>query len=59
MEYMNDHFEDIGRVTFFLHESVPKDRISDTWHKVADFYLGNDRRITPDNVHNIMDVSAM
>lgn len=56
---MNDHWEDVGRIAFFLHESVPKDSISEMWQKVVDFYLDGNRVITPATVHSIIDVSAM
>jgi hypothetical protein len=59
MDYMNDHWEDVGRIAFFLHESVPKDSISEMWQKVVDFYLDGNRVITPATVHSIIDVSAM
>jgi len=49
----------VGRITFFLNDSVPADLISDTWHKVVDFYLGSDQAVTTTNVHNIINVSVM
>ncbi|XP_021925827.1 venom carboxylesterase-6-like [Zootermopsis nevadensis] len=58
IDYLNDHLDDVGRVAFFLHESVPQDNISDTWKKVVDFYLDGDRIITPATVHNIIDAAT-
>jgi hypothetical protein len=49
----------VGRITFFLNESVPADLISDTWNKVVNFYLGSDRVVTTTNVRNIINVSVM
>jgi len=59
IEYFNSLFEDVGITAFFLNDSVPEDLVSDTWHKVVDFYLGSDRVLTTTNVHNIINVSVM
>jgi hypothetical protein len=59
IDYFNSHFEDVGRLSFFFSESVPKDLVSDTWHNVSGFYLGSDRVVTTTNVHNIINVSVM
>jgi hypothetical protein len=58
LDYLNDHLEDVAQVVFFLNESVPENRISDTFRRVTDFYLGSNRVITPASVHSIIDVSA-
>jgi hypothetical protein len=59
IDYLNEHLEDVARAIFFLYESVPEDRFSDTFRRVTDFYLGNSNRIvTPANVHSIIDVSV-
>jgi hypothetical protein len=49
----------VGKDNFFLGESVPADLVSDTWHRVVDFYLGSDSVLTTTNVHNIINVSVM
>jgi hypothetical protein len=59
IDYLNEHLEDVAQVVFFLYESVPEGRISDTFRRVIDFYLGNSSHIvTPANVHSIIDVSV-
>jgi hypothetical protein len=59
IDYLNDHLEDVGRIAFFLNESVPDDSISDIFQRVVDFYLDGNRAVTPATVHSIIDVSAM
>jgi hypothetical protein len=58
LDYQNDHLDDVARVVFFLNESVPENRISDTFRRVTDFYLDSNRVVTPATVQSIIDVSA-
>lgn len=58
LDYLNDHLDDVARVVFFLNESVPENRISDTFQRVIDFYLGSNRVITTATVHSIIDAAT-
>ncbi|XP_069689989.1 juvenile hormone esterase-like [Periplaneta americana] len=57
MDKLNLNFDRLGETAFFLWESESQDMIAATWQSVADFYIGTNHTITPDNYHKLIEAA--
>ena len=57
LDDLNSNFDQLA-IPFFLSRSFEEDEIPEALNKIADFYLGVNHTVTPENLHHLTDVST-